>query len=89
MLYRGHIFTVLVEKNFRIISNSDSKYADLLAIEYEYCLANELKILTKAQSIYVIGCNKNHKFNYTCCDFKLLEEKCVDMRSILQSKKLQ
>lgn len=68
-------FDVLIEKNFRTISNSDSKYTDLLAIEYEYCLANESKILTKAQSVYSIGCNKKHTLNYTCCDFELLEKK--------------
>lgn len=68
-------FNVLTEKNFRIISSSDNKYTDLLAIEYEYCILNENKILNKAKSVYDIGCNKNHKFNYTCCDFKLLENK--------------
>jgi protein AbiQ len=66
--------SVLTEKNFKLIKNDDSKYADLLIKEYNYCSLNEDKILNKARSVYEIGCNKNHKFNYTCCDFKNLEQ---------------
>ena len=83
--------SVLTEKNFKSINSVDSKYADLLAVEYNYCLSNESKILTKAKSVYEIGCNKNHRFNYTCCDFKLLEQKVTkDMVNIqlLETQKL-
>lgn len=70
--------SVLTEKNFKIVNSVNSKYADLLAIEYNYCLSIEPNILAKARSVYKIGCNKNHKFNYTCCDFKLLEQKITE-----------
>ena len=72
------LLSVLTEKNFKSINSVDSKYADLLAIEYNYCLSNEKKILDKAKSVYNIGCNKNHLLNYTCCDFKLLELKITE-----------
>lgn len=79
-------FEVLTEKNFKIIDSTDSKYADLLSIEYNCCLSNEAKILTKAKSVYKIGCNKAHKFNYTCCDFKLLEKR-ISEDMIKEAKK--
>ena len=31
-------------------------------------------IYEKAHAVYKIGTNKSHRLNYTCCDFKLLEE---------------
>jgi len=70
--------SVLTEKNFKLIDSIDRKYADLLAVEYNYCISNESKILTKAKSVYEIGCNKNHKFNYTCCNYKSLEQKYIE-----------
>ena len=50
----------------------------MVRIEYNYCLNNETRIFQKAKSIYAIGCNKNHRFNHLCCDFKLLEQKYRD-----------
>lgn len=67
---------VIIEKDFKEISKVDKKYADLLNAEYKYCLSIMPEILKKADSVYKIGCNKNHKLNYTCCDFKLLESAC-------------
>lgn len=68
---------VVVEKNFKDISKVDKSYADLLQAEYIYCVKHEDEILNKALSVYKIGCNKNHRLNYTCCNFKLLEEVSV------------
>ncbi len=67
---------VLFEKKFKEIDKVDSKYADLLKTEYEYCAKHEEEILKKAQSVYEIGCNKNHPFNSNCCNFKILEQAC-------------
>ena len=66
--------TVLTEKNFKQIRKINNPYADLLQKEWVNCRDNEKLILNKALSVYNIGCNKEHKFNYTCCDFKLLEQ---------------
>lgn len=65
--------SVLKEKNFRTMNLIDPKYTDLVASEYKYCLSIEPQILQKAKAVYKIGCNKNHEFNYACCDFKELE----------------
>ena len=69
---------VLTIKNFKEISKVDEAYANLLASEYNYCLDHKDDIFKKALSVYKIGCNKQHKFNYTCCDFKLLEERYLN-----------
>lgn len=64
---------VLTEKNFAEISKSDKSYADFILEEYNFCKTHKEDILQKAKSVYDIGCNKNHRLNYTCCDFVLLE----------------
>lgn len=65
---------VLKEKKFSEIEKYDRNYANLLRAEYKFCKDNKKDIYDKAMAVYKIGCNKNHKYNYTCCDFKLLEE---------------
>lgn len=65
---------VLTIKNFKEIAKVDEAYANLLASEFDYCMKHEDDILKKASSVYKIGCNKQHKLNYTCCDFKKLEK---------------
>ena len=67
------IESVLTKKDFRVIRINNSNYANLLEKEWNYCKTNEALIKKKALSVYNIGCNKNHKLNYTCCDFKKLE----------------
>ena len=81
-------FDVLMEKNFKLVKQSNSRYADLLINEYDYCVLNEDKILKKAKSVYDIGCNKKHKFNYTCCDFKLLENKMSGYEEYITRKEI-
>lgn len=66
--------SVLKKKDFISISKSDKKYVDLLSSEYNYCKSHINEIKKKAMSVYAIGCNKNHRLNYTCCDFQKLEK---------------
>lgn len=68
---------VLSEKNFNKIAQIDQNYANLLNTEYEYCKNNLNELLKRANSVYKIGCNKNHFLNYTCCDFKKLENEYI------------
>lgn len=65
---------VLAKKDFSVIAKTDPKYADLLQAEYLFCSKNAEKIHKRAEKIYQIGCNKEHRLNYVCCDFKLLEQ---------------
>lgn len=72
---------VLVVKNFNDVAKRDSKYAALLQAEYVYCRSHIKDIKTKASAVYNIGCNKNHRLNYACCDFRLLEEHYLEFKS--------
>ncbi len=72
---------VLTELNFENISKRDKNYADLIRAEYDYCSNNKDVIYKKAHSVYKIGCNKNHRLNYTCCDFKKLEAEYMNYKS--------
>lgn len=69
---------VLKVKNFKEIANVDQHYADIISSEYNYCRNNIDAIYKKANAVYKIGCNKNHRLNYTCCDFKKLEKYYLD-----------
>ena len=79
--------SVLTQKDFKQIRLQDKHYADVLAAEYKFCVTNESSILQKANSVYAIGCNKEHKFNYTCCDFKKLESEYSKYDSSITYKK--
>lgn len=71
---------VLEEKNFSNIAKTDPNYAALLQAEYLYCSTHIKDIQDKAVAVYKIGCNKNHRLNYTCCDFKILEEHYLEYK---------
>lgn len=77
---------VLTYKNFKDIAKNDPSYADLLHAEYSYCSFYEQDIKDKAFSVYKIGCNKKHRLNYTCCDFKKLEEHYMEYKSKIKEK---
>ena len=51
---------VLTEIKFKEIAKHDAKYANLLQTEYTYCKSQLTEIYNKANSVYKIGCNKNH-----------------------------
>ena len=65
--------SVLKIKSFTDIKKEDLQYAKLLETEYRYCKSHQQELSDKAKAVYEIGCNKKHKLNHTCCDFKLLE----------------
>lgn len=72
---------VLQSKNFKEIAKTNPKYASLLYAEYSYCNSHIKEIQNKAFSVYKIGCNKNHRLNYTCCDFKKLESEYLNFKN--------
>lgn len=63
--------------NLKDFCNEQQAYKDLINSEIKYCNSNVHKIYKKAEEVYKIGINKNHPLSYTCCDFKLLEEKSL------------
>lgn len=72
---------VLKFKDFKNIAKTDPNYAALLHAEYLYCNSHQEEIKNKALAVYRIGCNKGHKLNYTCCDFKKLEEHYLEYKA--------
>lgn len=73
---------VLFEKDFKQLAIVNQSYADIVAAEYDYCLRHADDIYRKAQSVYAIGCNKNHVLNYTCCDFLKLEQEYLKYKDL-------
>lgn len=65
---------VLIKKDFAEIAKTNSDYANLLRTEYQFCSSHEAQIREKAEKVYKIGCNSEHVLNYTCCNYKLLEQ---------------
>ena len=72
---------VLSEKDFKKIAEKDQNYANIISAEYDYCRHHKEEIYQKAEAVYKIGCNKNHKLNFTCCDFKKLEAEYLKYKS--------
>ena len=72
---------LLYFKNFKEVAKTDSDYAALWQAEYFHCSSHMKEIKNKALSVYKIGCNKNHRLNYTCCDFKKLEERYLEYKT--------
>ena len=62
--------------NIKDFYSTAPSYAILVDKEYSYCSSHEALLKRRAQSVYNIGCNKNHVYNHTCCDFKKLERVC-------------
>ena len=61
-------------------SSEDKKYKVLLNIEYSFCLKIIDTVIQKASKLYEkqMQTNKVVKF---CCDFKLLEQLCIDYKA--------
>lgn len=59
-------------------------YLDLLNAEVKFCNKNIADIEKMANKVYKIGSNRNNPLAYTCCDFKLLENKCTEFVEALK-----
>ena len=65
--------SVITRINLHELYAADPAYAILVDKEYSYCSKHEEQLNKRAQAVYKIGCNKKHRFNDLCCDFKKLE----------------
>ena len=65
------------------------KYGYLMHIEHQYCQRNIMKIQNRCIQTYKIGINPNHKLNYTCCDFSLLEANYLNYNPNIQYSTIQ
>lgn len=62
-------------------SKEENKYRILLRKELRYCNVNIEKVYKLANEIYKLGINENTRKKYNICDFKKLEEKCLEYMS--------
>ena len=67
------MLSVVHRINIQNLYSTDPSYAILVDKEYSYCSGHEALLRKRARSVYNIGCNKNHAYNHTCCNFKKLE----------------
>lgn len=57
----------------------DEKYKDLISAEYRYINSNKEEIYKRAEKMYkLVTNNKDNFFKSIACNFKLLEEKCIE-----------
>lgn len=65
----------LSQKDF---SKEDKKYQILLRKELHYCNINRERIKKLANEVYKLGMNEKNRKRFNICDFKKLEEKCLE-----------
>lgn len=58
-------------------SKEENKYRILLRKELQYCNANVEKIYKLANDIYKLGLKENTRKKFNICDFRKLEEICM------------
>ena len=64
--------------NQKDFSKEDKKYQVLLRKELHYCNTNREKIKKMANQVYKLGINEKTRQKFNICDFKKLEEKCLE-----------
>lgn len=64
--------------NQKDFSKEDTKYQILLRKELHYCNINREKIKKLANEVYKLGLNEETRNKFNICDFKKLEEKCLE-----------
>lgn len=64
--------------NQKDFSKEDGKYRNLLIKELNYCNENREEIKKLANMVYKLGLNEKTRERFNICDFKKLEEKCLE-----------
>lgn len=72
----------LSKKDF---SKEEAKYRNLLRKELEYCNKNIEKIKKLANQVYKLGIKEETRNKINICDFKKLEEKCLEFEKLRMS----
>ena len=72
--------------NQKDFSKEDEKYQVLLRKELHYCNANREKISKKANEVYKLGLNERTRKKFNICNFKKIEEKCIEYINIKNNK---
>lgn len=65
----------LSQKDF---SKEEEKYRNLLRKELRYCNINRERIMKLANEVYKLGLREESRKRFNICNFKKLEEKCIE-----------
>lgn len=64
------------------INLENRKYKQILISQYRFCNKHKKEILKKANSTYLNRINGKNKFLVkVCCNYKLLEQKCLEYKN--------
>lgn len=64
--------------NQKDFSKENEKYQSLLRKELHYCNLNREKIKKMANEVYKLGLKEETRKKFNICNFKILEEKCLE-----------
>lgn len=68
--------------NLLSYNDQDDNYKNLIAAEYRYINSNKAEIYKRANKMYIaVTKHKNNFLKTIACDFKLLEEKCIEYKT--------
>lgn len=70
---------VILDLNKEYKTKSEQKYIKLLKEQIYWLNRNDEKLYERAKKLYdgYVNCKLNEKIKSRCCNFKLLEEKCI------------
>lgn len=68
--------------NQKDFSKEEEKYRNLLRKELRYCNRNISKIRKLANDVYKLGAKEENRKKYNICDFKKLEDKCIEFMNL-------
>lgn len=73
---------------YKVSNELDLKYKALVEDELDIIKNRLNEINRDAKYVYLTKCKNEHKYNWenACCDFKLLEQKCLEYQNIVKSK---
>lgn len=76
---------IKIDLNKNMINKNEEKYNKLLKEQIFWLNRNSDKLFNKSKKLYNKYINKTLEENITkrCCDFKLLEEKCVEYNKMM------
>lgn len=78
-------YEIIEFKNFKVNNRNDRRYLSLLKNQLMWLNYNKEKVYKKSKTLYELY-NKgklDSKFKSRCCNFKLLEEKCIEYNKII------
>lgn len=77
---------IIIDLDKKMETKTEQKYQKLLKQQIYWLNRNDEKLYSRAEELYDKYTNNtlNNKLKLRCCNFKLLEEKCLEYNKMLQ-----